>query len=86
MYLTIYDCVSKGEVDKLLDLRSQIHLNNNGELLALKIDGEFHDAEKAVYQIIKRNSNILFENYTVGAIFVVPKNKNSGVIVYMSKQ
>jgi hypothetical protein len=85
MYLTIYECVSNGEVDKLFNLRSDIHSTNSCELFCIKVDGEFESAERAVHEIILFNLKILSENFTVGAVMVVPKNKGSGVIIYLSK-
>ena len=86
MYLTIYETVSNGEVDKLLNLKSEVHSKQAGELFCMKVDGEFDNAERGVQEIIHANSKILSENYTVGAIMVVPKNKGSGIIIYLSKE
>jgi hypothetical protein len=85
MYLTIYECVNKEEMDNLLNMRSNIHSANSDDLLCLFVEGEFENAEHAVAEIIKSNYKILSENYTVGAIFVVPKNKKAGIVVYLSK-
>ncbi len=83
MYLTIYECVSNGEVDKLFNLKSDVHAKQTGVMFCIKVDGEFESPERAVQDIIHANSKILFENYTMGAIMILPKNKGSGVIIYL---
>jgi hypothetical protein len=86
MYLTIYESVSNGHVDKLLDLKSEIHSKHTGNLFCMKVDGEFDNAERGVQEIIHADSKILSDNYTIGAIMVVPKNRGSGIIIYLSKE
>jgi hypothetical protein len=85
MYSAIYDCVSRDEVDKLLDLRSDVHSNQIKDGLCIFVEGHFENAEDAVANIIKHNSSVIGENYISGASFVMPKNKKEGIIVYLSK-
>jgi hypothetical protein len=85
MYSTIYDCVSKDEVDKLLDLRSDVHSNQIKDGLCIFVEGHYENAEDAVAEIIKHNSGIIGENYVSGATLFMPRNKKAGIIVYLSK-
>jgi hypothetical protein len=78
--------VSNGNIDKLLNLRSEVHSKVNKELFCIKIDGQFENSERCVQDIIHASPKILSENYTVGAFMVIPKNKGSGIIIYLSKE
>ena len=91
VYYLLYQCAISKNIELLKNSKSEVHeLIKCKEFLVISLDISIEDERIALSEILKINRSkiisILSDNFSSGAIFVLPKQNKGELIFYLIKE